>query len=283
MEIKETLITPEMATKWLEGNTHNRSIRDSKVDQYARDMLAGKWRLTHQGIAFDTDETLQDGQHRLWAIVNSGRPTRMMVARGVPKDAQAVIDDNIPRSVVDALKFSRGQEATPMHVAIAKWLLKDTLSVSATRQEVIAKLSEHREAIDFAASVMEKKVRGISITPVLTVIARAFYTQNRDKLARFGQILTTGRINDDAEDAALLLRNWLLEGAPLRKAAGVNRAVVIYQKTERALMAFLRQERLATLYIAASELFPLPISSSNTAVPMIKPKRSHTRKKTAAK
>jgi hypothetical protein len=280
MEIKETLITPEMATKWLEGNTHNRSIRDSKVDQYARDMLSGKWRLTHQGIAFGGDGTLLDGQHRLWAIVNSNRPTRMMVARGVPDDAQRVIDDNLPRTVVDALKFSRGQEATPMHVAIAKWLLKDTLSVTATRQEVIAKLAQHRESIDFAVTSMEKKVRGISITPVLTVIARAFYTQNHASLTRFGQILATGRINDDNEDAALLLRNWLLEGAPLRKAAGVNRAVVIYQKTERALMAFLRQEQLATLYVAASELFPLPLPTG-TFAPAPKPKRSHTKKTTA--
>ena len=37
----------------------------------ARDMKAGHWRLTHQGIAFDPAGVLIDGQHRLWAIVES--------------------------------------------------------------------------------------------------------------------------------------------------------------------------------------------------------------------
>lgn len=66
------VVTPAMATKWLEeGNTHNRKVRDSVVMRYAADMKAGRWKQTHQGIAFNGDGTLLDGQHRLFAIIEA--------------------------------------------------------------------------------------------------------------------------------------------------------------------------------------------------------------------
>lgn len=267
MEIKETLISPATAIAWLEGNTHNRALRDSAVQRYARDMKAGRWRLTHQGIAFGPDGKLIDGQHRLWAIVEADTPIRMMVARGVSADAQAVIDDNLPRTAVDALKLRHGVQAKNVEVAIAKRILADTLHAKATRQEVIAIYSKHQEAIGFASLVFPRSIRGITIAPVMTPIARAWYSHDRVKLARFAEILTNGRINDDVEDTALILRNWLLEGAHVKKV-GVDRDEVIYGKTERALSAFLNGEVIAILYAATQELFPLPAEMAEARVPV---------------
>jgi len=259
MEIKETLITPATATTWLEGNTHNRALRDATVQRYARDMAAGRWRLTHQGIAFGPDGTLIDGQHRLWAIVEADTAIRMMVARGVPADAQAVIDDNLPRTAVDALKLRHNTPAKNVEVAIAKRIISDTIHNSKpTRQEVIAVFTKHQPAIAFAASVFPRIIRGVTIAPVMTVIARAWYSHDRDRLARFAEILCTGRLESDTEDAALMLRNWLLEGAPVKKM-GIGRDVAIYGKTERALSAFLHGDQIAHLYAATSELFPIPL------------------------
>lgn len=266
MEIKETLITPATAVTWLEGNTHNRALRDATVQRYARDMKAGRWRLTHQGIAFGPDGTLIDGQHRLWAVIEADTAIRMMVARGVPADAQSVIDDNLPRSVVDALKLGHRTHAKTVEVAIAKRIIADTITNSkATRQEVIAIFAKHHEAIAFAASVFPRHIRGVTIAPVLTVVARAWYSQDRDKLTRFADILCTGRLDSDDEDAALTLRNWLLEGAPVKKL-GVGRDVAIYGKTERALGAFLHAEQITHLYAATSELFPLPAELQETRI-----------------
>ena len=64
-------VGPDLAARWLDGNTHNRPLKQTLVDRFVRDMQAGRWRLTHQGIAFDADGMLIDGQHRLWAIVIS--------------------------------------------------------------------------------------------------------------------------------------------------------------------------------------------------------------------
>jgi len=49
-------------------------------------MKAGRWKLTHVGIAFDINNVLQDGQHRLWAVVFSGRTVEMSVTFNTPAD-----------------------------------------------------------------------------------------------------------------------------------------------------------------------------------------------------
>ena len=65
-EIRE--VTPELAEEWLKNRAPNRKLRGTVVDSYASDMSAGRWRLTHQGIAFDEAGRISDGQHRLAAI-----------------------------------------------------------------------------------------------------------------------------------------------------------------------------------------------------------------------
>ena len=79
-------ITPCLAKEWLQKNLYNRKIRPRKVRQYAADMRAGKWRTTHQGIAFDKEGNLMDGQHRLLAICETNIPQTMMVTRGLDRE-----------------------------------------------------------------------------------------------------------------------------------------------------------------------------------------------------
>jgi hypothetical protein len=101
IEYKTLMITPKMASELLKKNTLNRPLRPSKVRQWAALMVAGKWELTHQGIAIDEDDCLLDGQHRLQAIVMSGKTVVMTVARA-PRATFGLIDTQQPRSVSDA-------------------------------------------------------------------------------------------------------------------------------------------------------------------------------------
>ncbi len=57
-KLGKMLVTPEMAKEWLMHNTHNRPVSRTTVEKYARDMKAGKWFYTNQGIGFDTTGTL---------------------------------------------------------------------------------------------------------------------------------------------------------------------------------------------------------------------------------
>lgn len=82
-QVKE--ITPQWAKQVLETrNIQNRNISERVVDKYANDMLAGNWCLTHQGIAFDVNGDLLDGQHRLAAIVKANVPVKMLVTSEIP-------------------------------------------------------------------------------------------------------------------------------------------------------------------------------------------------------
>jgi hypothetical protein len=78
-------VTPAMAARWLETiNSMNRKINKRAIKRLASDMQAGKFLTTHQGIAFDAQGGLLDGQHRLKAIVTSGVPCQLLVSRGWP-------------------------------------------------------------------------------------------------------------------------------------------------------------------------------------------------------
>ena len=97
-------ITPELARQYLEANIGtNRRINEKTVAQYASDMRNRKWRLTHQGIAFNKDGKLVDGQHRLKAIILANIPVQMMVTRNLEDESMQNIDQNRPRSQRDSL------------------------------------------------------------------------------------------------------------------------------------------------------------------------------------
>lgn len=72
-------ITPERAKQLLSTNKGNRNLSANKVLTYAKEMRAGNWKLTHQGIAISTDGNIIDGQHRLNAILTAHRPVKVLL------------------------------------------------------------------------------------------------------------------------------------------------------------------------------------------------------------
>jgi len=101
------LITPAVARKYLEKNIdNNRHISERTVAVYANDMKNRNWRITHQGIAFNTDGKLVDGQHRLMAVIKADTPVKMMVTRGLDAESMRNIDQNRPRTSTDSLRIA---------------------------------------------------------------------------------------------------------------------------------------------------------------------------------
>ncbi len=265
MKVREMEVDSALAATWLEGNVHNRRLREDVVQRYSRDMKAGRWRLTHECIAFDQDGVMVDGQHRCWAVVESGAIVRFMVATEVDPASQAVIDGGLPRTMVDVMHLTyQEQDVTSMDVALAKALAQGKMTGSLTRQEIVEAFTRYKPAIRFAIEVFPRKIRHVTVAPVLTVIARAYYTANRDRLARFCEVLASGAGQKaDGEASVITLRNWLLERSPIHgRGKTLSHQAAVYGKTERALSAFLLDEKVTTLYAATSELFPLPIEKA---------------------
>jgi len=97
-------ITPTLAQEWLEVNRNNRTPRKTHVARLARDMAEGRWKMTGEAIAFDSEGNLQNGQHRLMAIIEAAVKVPMLVVRGVPPESFDVIDQGSVRTTGDALR-----------------------------------------------------------------------------------------------------------------------------------------------------------------------------------
>lgn len=114
------VVTPTIAEEWLKkNNPKNRSIGSRHVARLVADMEAGRWYLTHQGIAFDVDGQLVDGQHRLEAVRQSGATIEMAVFFYEGK-APPGIDMTKARSFGDELALSgrTGKEKSKRMAAV---------------------------------------------------------------------------------------------------------------------------------------------------------------------
>lgn len=79
-------ITPAKALEYLGCRILTRKFKAQKDVAYATAMRAGKWSLTHpgiQGIAFDENGVLVDGQNRLLACISANVPFTTVVFRGM--------------------------------------------------------------------------------------------------------------------------------------------------------------------------------------------------------
>ena len=100
-------IGPAQAIKFLEANTLNRSISEARVAQYSSDMENKRWRRTTTPIKFDTNGTLIDGQHRLWAVINSGQEVEFLVAYDCDVEEREVQDIGKGRTLREIISFEQ--------------------------------------------------------------------------------------------------------------------------------------------------------------------------------
>lgn len=261
MDLSIETITPSQAEKYLQRNINNRPLRRSLVNQYAKDMAAGNWRLTHQGAAFNCDGTLLDGQHRLAAIIQSGVPVQMLVARGVDSRSQLVMDDHSKRSAGDALSLARKEIITQSQVATIRAAVeisggRSNKGTRLTKQELDAVLDTFRPALSYVAARFTSCERGVASAPVQAAIVLAwFYVNDLGRLNMFCDILTGKSLpENDGDRAAVVLREWLLRTGMQASDARIEG----FKKTQRAIVAFGDHKNIGKLYGTAT-YYPWPL------------------------
>lgn len=249
------LITPAKAKAYFAANAKNRKVRQGNVDKYAKDMMAGKWKLTHQGICFYADGTLADGQHRLLAIIKAGFPVKMNVTRGLDKNAGTTLDIGGVRNDVD-LSLAMGVDfgLTPQMVACSNAMRVTHRREQETVQDRLGFAVAHLDAIKFAVASCKTGVAKIAM--VRGVVARAWYTADRDHLARFGDVVSTGRGEGPHDDAAIILRNLVIRDPGI--SSGYANRTTLNLKVQSALRSFLDGRSISRLFEAKAPIFLLP-------------------------
>lgn len=128
------MVSPALAEDLLSCSTiPNRAVSDRVVTQYARAMARSAWRATHQGIALSDAGDVIDGQHRLLAIVQSGRTVPLSIFVGVDPEAFAVLDSGYGRKSGQVLSLAGYVNANYL-AAIA-------------RQELVVSWRAHKQSI----------------------------------------------------------------------------------------------------------------------------------------
>lgn len=203
-------ITPEIAREMLKCNTRNLPVRNSHVDYLASEMAAGRWQLTHQGIAFDGD-TLVDGQHRLLAVVQSGVTVQAWVFGDVPLTVQALVDKGRIRSVADELSHFDGIEHAKQKAAACRAVLSICCYFQAVKmssgscKKVLAELERDFDFVIEATKNFRPAQRNW-IQGALTIALSA----DRN-VAAFIEAFGSGE-NLKGGDPAKALRDWLTNG-----------------------------------------------------------------------
>jgi hypothetical protein len=249
-------ITPTWAAEVLETrNTRNRDINKFRVAVYAQDMKNGAWGFSAQGISFDDQGCLLDGQHRLTAIVTTGITVRMCVAFGVPRnqktadgfdlDGMDVLDRQYARSIGQQLTIAHGVPNGKLVAAICgciRTIASGTRSQSITTAQTLRIIDIYYPSIE--AVVGRGWVSGdkkCSVLGVLTLFNAAWPDEERafsTGLAKMADL--------PARSPILALRRWLMSHAG-QLGGGTQRAKLM-SVTASAVMKFHHKKVCEKLY-----------------------------------
>jgi len=103
MKLEMVKITPPVAAKMLENNTlENRHIKHGHLQKLVSDMNNGYWDQNNgETIKVNDKGELVDGQHRLHAIIDSGKTFTLPILSGVSSDAFSTLDSGSSRTLAD--------------------------------------------------------------------------------------------------------------------------------------------------------------------------------------
>lgn len=226
-------ITPETAGKILEGSQDikNRNVSDSHVEWLAQQMKAGKWALNGEAIILDDENQVVDGQHRLWAVVNSGVTIESLVTRGVDRKGFSTIDTGSARTLGNVLGITGEKDQNALGAALA-WVHRHDMSkmfisnkeaglTHAMGLALMRKYPEIRESVEFAGKHGKNAILKRVSRSALIFLHHRFTAHSKEKAVEFFECLGDMRF-DTAGTATRALRDWLLR----RESGGGNRATL---------------------------------------------------------
>lgn len=145
-----TLVTPKMAQALLERNGGNRPViwtgATRSVAAYAGAMARGEWVLNGEPIIISSDGDLNDGQHRLHAVIESGVSVQMMITFGVERATRHTVDQGVARTHGHILSMFGEKNANVLATALAVLWTQDhglTFHARPSTDQLLATLAVH--------------------------------------------------------------------------------------------------------------------------------------------
>ena len=263
-------ISPEMAGELLEKNTNNRSLSWGTIRQYANDIKSGNWDSgVGSAISIDEKGMLRDGQHRLWAIVESDCGIWTWVCRGV--SCNGIYDNNRKRSLID-----QGNIIAPeledifkskRYIAMARWLIgfidHGNHRRAISPNEILDFTAEHKNDLNrfFENVPITTHCRSISVASVHIAIFSAYMAGiNADDLKHFYEVLCSGMSTCAEEFPIISFRNYMIN-----KGADITRSEDI-MRCQYAIKGYIAKSCAKKLYRPKDFIYPIPYKDGQQAL-----------------
>lgn len=254
MNAEVITITPALAERMLLSNESNRLINVRRVSLYAGALTRGEWKLNGESVKLAPDGRLLDGQHRLQAVVQSGKSMTTWIIKNVPVDAFDTIDTGKARGGADTLKVAGVENNTSISSGIVKYfnlLGETTMRYKVENHTILTEYNLHPELYQnlYGQSAKFYHANHRIVTPAEYIgYYRYFQTKySNDKIERFYNALSLG------EAVPGMLKHILLDNLISNK----KRTVIEKQAlTIKAFVYFATGKVVKQLKISVDERFP---------------------------
>lgn len=190
MQVQKETVTPRKSMEWLKRNVCNRPLSKKWVDGIAEAMTDGVFRFNGDTIRFNGNGDLIDGQHRLTACVQSGKPFEAYIVRGLEHDAFDTIDQGRKRTTADVFARQGYKHYTRLAAAVRwLWLYENFLSLGSSgqprpiRSDEANDILEKHPAIHAAVEKSSTLARAKLINPGLLSFLIYFTSQKEEEKA----------------------------------------------------------------------------------------------------
>jgi hypothetical protein len=234
--MKTVVFDKEIAQEVLAYNTGNRRINRRKLQQLVDQMTRGDFINTGEPIIISREGVLNDGQHRLQAVVEADVEVDMDIRFGISREAFRVTDTGASRTPGDVLTIMGAAAGGQVSSTVRLLLLYERGLPESIREfvshEEIARAFERWDDVEEVIAAVNrhpypKAVKSIALYATAYLASR---TPSKGKLDTWLDAVATG-LDVGRDHPAYQVRERLLRGIPAATREGLLERFALMAKS----------------------------------------------------
>lgn len=158
-------VTPELAQILIVNNDGNRRVNAANLCTIMRDIASDRWQLNGASLGLAKDGRNNDGQHRAYGVLLTGRSIKSAMVFGLSRESMTTVDIGRKRTGADRLGIA-GVGDYIKKAAIAGMAFEIYNGRAATAAEAQDYFHENQELIERAAGLTGSNMRGVGPSAV---------------------------------------------------------------------------------------------------------------------